>query len=121
MHRNLILATLISLGAGLPAFAQDSGPSAPGAADTGAPTSSPVATFKLGMAVKDRHGGMVGVIRQIGHAVDGRPVIVISVDGEPISTLASNLKITHNGTEAISAYNKAQLKAANAAAPKPVS
>jgi hypothetical protein len=117
MHRSIILATLISLGAGVPAYAQP----APGAADTGAPAPSPAAAFKLGMAVKDKHGAMVGVIRQIGHAADGRPVVVISVDGEPISTLASNLKISSNGTEATSAYNKAQLKAAAATAPKPVS
>jgi hypothetical protein len=117
MHRNLILATLIALGAGLPAYAQP----APGAVDTGAPAPTPAAAFKLGMAVMDKHGAMVGVIKQIGHSADGRPVIVISVDGEPISTLASNLKVTHNGTQALSAYTKAQLKAANATAPKPAS
>jgi hypothetical protein len=114
MYRHLMFVIVISLAGGLPAYAQ-----APGVADTGAPAPAPAGVLKPGMAVKDRTGAMVGVIREVAKTADGRPVVVISVDGQPISTLASNLKLNPNQTEAISAYTKAQLQAAAAAAKPP--
>ena len=115
MYRKLILATVISLSAGLAAHAQDTAsPASPppsGAADSTAAAPSAASSLKTGMVVKDKAGAMVGTVSQVGQTPDGKAAAVLNVDGQPINVLASYLTVDPTGAQATSMYTKAQLQA----------
>jgi hypothetical protein len=68
------------------------------------------------MVVKDSTGATVGTISQVGQTPTGQAAAMIDIDGKQIGILASNLKIDPAGTQAVSAYTKAQLIASAAPA-----
>jgi hypothetical protein len=89
-------------------------PNAPPAASVNPPTT---AGLKSGMVVKDGTGATVGTIAQVGQTADGRPAVMIDVDGKQIGMLASNLSLGQGGAEAVSTMTKAQLQASAAQKP----
>jgi hypothetical protein len=88
-----------------PAGAQPSAQPPAGSAEPAAPR------FTVGMVVKDSAGVVIGPITEIGQTSDGAVALLLNVDGRPIGVLATSLKITPGGDQAISSMTKAQVVA----------
>jgi hypothetical protein len=63
-----------------------------------------------GMVVVDRYGARVGVIAQTNQTDDGRPAIVLLVNGTPVSIPASEFRPVPRGEEAVVSLTPSELR-----------
>jgi hypothetical protein len=68
--------------------------------------------LKPGMAVIDRRGARVGIVQQVGQTRDGKPAVIVNMDGTPIKVATSKLKITGGGDEARISLTRSQIRTA---------
>jgi hypothetical protein len=66
--------------------------------------------LKPGMVVLDHSGSKVGVIAQTGRIRDGRPAVLLDVDGAQFKVRTSKLKLTRDGEEATISLSKSQIR-----------
>ncbi len=62
-----------------------------------------------GMVIVDRHGAKVGVILQTNQVRNGRPAVLLDVNGAQFTVATSKLQLTRNGDEAVTSLTRSQI------------
>jgi len=65
--------------------------------------------LKPGMVIVDRHGAKVGVILQTNQVRNGRPAVLLDVNGAQFTVATSKLQLTRNGDEAVTSLTRSQI------------
>jgi hypothetical protein len=63
-----------------------------------------------GMVVLDRRGAKVGIITRVDQIRDGRPAVLLMVNGTPITVRVSKFTVTPEGDEAIVSLTKSEIR-----------
>ncbi len=66
--------------------------------------------LKPGMVIKDRQGARIGTITEINRLRDGRPAVVVDVNGTPIKIRASLFRIARDRDEAVVSLTRSQIR-----------
>jgi hypothetical protein len=68
--------------------------------------------LKPGMVVLDSHGEKVGVITDVNQIRDGRPAVLLQVNGAQIKVRTSKFRIAADRDEAVIALTRSQIRTA---------
>lgn len=66
--------------------------------------------LKPGMVVLDGHGARVGLIVQVQRVKNGRPAVLLDVNGAQFKVQTRTLKLSPDGEEAITSLSPSQLR-----------